>query len=210
MDEQPTAAPTVPHAMTKRNVLLSGVVLAALTAIAVFLVDLPVSRFARSFDGRSVAGPFTSAIEFVFAFELSKFATGAAIVLAGVVLFAWRRNVAMLLLYVGLAQLTTRLIAGVLKNVFLRQRPLQGDAWFAGGGSSFPSGHAAHFWGLFFAIAIAFPKLRIPALVLAILVSIARVAVNDHYVADVAGSAAIAAFVAWAWTPLIRHSVTHG
>jgi membrane-associated phospholipid phosphatase len=195
--------------MTPRRVLLSGAALAALTAICVFLLDAPVDRLMRSFDARPLADPFVTAIEFLFAFELSKFATGAAIVLVALVLFAWRRNTARLLLYVGLAQLSTRLIAGVLKNVFLRTRPFQGrDVWFVEGGSSFPSGHAAHFWGLAFALAIAFPRLRVPAVILAILVSLSRVAVHDHYLSDVLGSAAIAAFVAWAWTPLIRNALT--
>jgi membrane-associated phospholipid phosphatase len=40
--------------------------------------------------------------------------------------------------------------------------------------------------------------LRIPALVLAIAVSISRIVVNDHYVGDVLASAAIAALVAGA------------
>jgi membrane-associated phospholipid phosphatase len=96
-----------------------------------------------------------------------------------------------------------------LKNVFLRTRPFQGeDKFFVEGGSSFPSGHAAHFWGLFFAIAIAFPRLRIPFLILAIFVSIARVVVNDHYVGDVIGSAAIAALVAYALALAFRRRLS--
>lgn len=155
-----------------------------------------------------------TAIEYVFLFPLSKFAFGALILLAALVLFpfARRRHTAWLLLFVSLSQLLTRLVAGVLKNVFLRTRPYEGldDRWFVDGGSSFPSGHAAHFWGLVFAIAVAFPKLRIPALILAILVSLARVAVNDHYLGDVIGSAAIAALITCALVPLARRAKWRG
>jgi membrane-associated phospholipid phosphatase len=138
-------------------------------------------------------------------------------VIAALVLFAWRRfrREAWLLLFVGVSHLSTRLIAGVSKNVFLRARPAEAvvqsgwqDRFFIDGGSSFPSGHAAHFWALFFAVALAFPKLRIPAFLLAVFVSVARVAVNDHYASDVLASAAIAALVSYAFARLILPRAT--
>jgi membrane-associated phospholipid phosphatase len=197
--------------MSKRQVCLAGVVLAVVTALFAFLLDGPIAR-AIAPNAKAASGALhgvVTAIEYVFLFPLSKFAFGALILLVALVLFAFRRwrPTAWLLLFVSLSQLLTRLVAGVLKNVFLRTRPyesLADDKWFVDGGSSFPSGHAAHFWGLYFAIAIAFPKLRVPALVLAIFVSIARVAVNDHYAGDVIGSAAIAALITCALAPLAR------
>lgn len=196
--------------MTQRQLCLTGAILAAVTLLSIFAADVPLARAldasARS-TGAALHGVMT-AIEYVFLFPVSKFAFGALILLAALALFpfAGRRRMAWLLLFVSLSQLMTRLVAGVLKNVFLRTRPYEGleDRWFADGGSSFPSGHAAHFWGLFFAIAVAFPKLRIPALILALFVSLARVSVNDHYLGDTIGSAAIAALVACALAPLAR------
>jgi membrane-associated phospholipid phosphatase len=200
--------------MTPRQVCVTGAILAILTVLSVFLVDGPIAgALASSAKGtaRALHGVMT-AIEYVFLFPVSKFAFGALILLAALVLFPFARwrPAAWLLLFASLSQLLTRLVAGVLKNVFLRTRPYDapaGDRWFVEGGSSFPSGHAAHFWGLFFAIAIAFPKLRIPSLLLAIFVAIARVVVNDHYLADVIGSAAIAALITCAFTPLARRGV---
>ena len=198
--------------MSPRQVLLSGVVLLLLTLLAIFLIDVPaaasIAPSARSTE--SAIHSTMTAIELVFGFPISKFATGAAIVLAGFVLFPFvkYRRTAWLLLFVGVTHFMTRLIAGVLKNVFLRKRPYEGSAeFFVDGGSAFPSGHAAHFWALFFALAIAFPRLRIPALVLAVLVSVARVAVNDHYVGDVLASAAISAFVAYGFSLLVARRV---
>lgn len=182
--------------------LITGAVLTALTLLAIFLLDAPLAAWIApsAAANHAVANPFMNVVEFAFGFPLSKWATGLAILLAGLVLFPFRRRVARLLLFVAATELIGRLLAGVLKNVFLRARPSEPLAgqFFVDGGSAFPSGHAAHFWALFFALAVAFPRLRIPALILAVLVSIARVVVNDHFAGDVLGSAAIAAFVCYA------------
>jgi membrane-associated phospholipid phosphatase len=198
--------------MSPRQVLLSGVVLLLLTLLAIFLIDAPVAASiapSAASTERAIHSPMT-AIEIAFGFRISKFALGGAIVLAGLVLFPFvrYRRIAWLLLFVGVTHFITRLIAGVLKNVFLRKRPFEGSAeFFVDGGSAFPSGHAAHFWALFFALAIAFPRLRIPALILAVLVSLARVAVNDHYVGDVLASGAISAFVVYGFSLLLARRV---
>lgn len=182
-----------------RQLLLLAAVLSLLTVLCIFAIDEPVARMISPAATRGFVNPAVTAIEYAFGFPISKWLTGLVLLLIATALFFVKRHrqLAWLLLFAGLTQLTTRLIAGVLKNVFLRTRPHEGlpDRWFTDGGSAFPSGHAAHFWGLYFALAIVFPRLRIPLLVLAMFVSIARVAVNDHFVGDVMGSAAIAALV---------------
>jgi undecaprenyl-diphosphatase len=197
--------------ITSRHMLLWALALALLTLLSIFVVDGPVAQMVASRTTilhTAIDGP-THAIEVVFGFPISKWATGFVLLMIAVAMFifAKTRQWAWLLLYVSVTQLTTRLIAGVLKNVFLRARPFDAgtnsgwnDRWFVDGGSSFPSGHAAHFYGLFFAVSIAFPRLRVPFLVLAIFVSASRVLVNDHYVSDVLGSAAIAALLAYSWS----------
>jgi membrane-associated phospholipid phosphatase len=67
--------------------------------------------------------------------------------------------------------------------------------FFGGQGNSFPSGHAAHFWGLFFPLAFLFPRYRLPFLIIPLFISVARVGVNDHWCSDVLGSIAIAAAI---------------
>lgn len=185
--------------MTARQALLAGVGLSLLAVLAVFAVDGAVAAAVAPHmqANRAALHGAMTALEVAFGFPLSKFATGGAIVLVALLLFAFARSreIARLLLFVGVVHLVTRLIAGVLKNVFLRARPGETAQWFVEGGSSFPSGHAAHFWALFFALAIAFPRLRVPSLILASFVAAARVAVNDHFVIDVVASGAIAAFV---------------
>jgi membrane-associated phospholipid phosphatase len=202
-----------------RPILISAVALVLATIVAILLIDGAVAAWMRPRIAANaiVANPFVGVLERVFGFPLSKFATGTAFVLlaAAAFLVARWRSVAWLLLFAGLSHLTTRLIAGVLKNVFLRLRPYDAfaggvwnDRFFADGGSSFPSGHAAHFWALFFVAALAFPRLRIAAFVLAVAVSVARIAVNDHYVSDILVSAAIAAWVSLGYAALLRR-ITH-
>ena len=84
--------------------------------------------------------------------------------------------------------------------------------WFPPVGNSFPSGHAVHFWSLFFPpgrvvsrgignnspfYLFWFPWLEF--------------VVNDHYFSDVVASAAVAALVTWAYakTILARGRAVH-
>jgi membrane-associated phospholipid phosphatase len=193
--------------MTIRRLLIWGALFAVLAGLSVCTIDGVVAVLLQSSasQNRSFVNPIITAFEYLFAFHVSKFATGFLVVAASLVAFSIRRwrGMARLLLFVGVTHLATRLTAGVLKNVFLRVRPDDAlatgqwqDHFFVDGGGAFPSGHAAHFWALFFASAVAFPRLRTPAVAVAICVSLARVAVNDHYVGDVLASISIAAFVA--------------
>lgn len=215
--EQVVTKPDVHRAVTtftveKRRVLLWSAALAILTLLSIFLIDRPLSRAIAPHEPamEAATGPVISALELIFGFEISKFLTGAVILVASLVLFAFARYrpIARILLFVAAAQLTTRLVAGVLKNVFLRSRPFETYTGFFSDGSSFPSGHAAHFWPFFFAAIIAFPRGRIPLLILALFVSASRVLVNDHFLGDVLASGAIAAIITYGYarTPILKRA----
>jgi membrane-associated phospholipid phosphatase len=204
--------------MTVRVALRWTFVCATLAAVSIYVVDGAVATSLHDDVARNRAfiNPLLTTVELLFGFPLSNFATGIAIVAASLVLFPVRRwrATAWLLFLVGATHLTARLIAGVSKNVFSRLRPLNAfttgtwrDQFFVDNGSSFPSGHAVHFWALFFGLAIAFPRMRWPALALAMFVSLARVAVNDHYVSDVAASGAIAGITACGYAAIILPQV---
>ncbi|HEX8412164.1 MAG TPA: phosphatase PAP2 family protein [Thermoanaerobaculia bacterium] len=198
--------------MTQRQVLYAGGAFAVATLLCIFLVDGVVAVAAQSFSREFLkgVGAFMHGLELAFLFPLSKWASGAVLLLAAVIAVPFRRNLAWALLFVGLSQLTTRLVAGVLKNVFNRPRPFEAladgvwsDAFFTTG-SAFPSGHAAHFWGFYFALVLLWPRGRWMLLILPVLASAARVVVNDHYVSDVVASAAIAAIVTLGLAKLFR------
>jgi len=105
------------------------------------------------------------------------------------------------LIFTGVVQLATIAATSHLKGLFGRLRPYQlierGDwsqIWFAGG-TSFPSGHVAFFWGLFLPLAYLFPRYRLPLLVIPVFIAFARIVDNVHFLSDVLGSIALAALV---------------
>jgi membrane-associated phospholipid phosphatase len=181
----------------------------AFTVVSVFVIDVPLARLIGTPPSNSAAWnhAFTAVMETAFGMTLSKFALGGALIALGLIVcarHAWR-GAGLQLLFIGLTHLTARLVAGVLKNVFERLRPFQvqttgwHDVFFSDGGGSMPSGHAAHFWALYFPLALLFPRTRWILLPLPLSISIARVLINDHYLSDVVASAAIAALVTWAY-----------
>jgi membrane-associated phospholipid phosphatase len=192
--------------MNRRQIGYSILVSLALTFLSIFFFDQPIAAFVQRAGGRSsvILQQGTSFLEVISGFPIAKYALTCALLMVGLVLFAWKstRAVAWILLFVGCAQFVTRIAAGTLKSVFERLRPfevIQAGDWdwkfFGGHGNSFPSGHAAHFWGLFFPLAFLFPRYRIPLLIVPLFISVARVGVNDHWCSDVLGSIAIAAAI---------------
>lgn len=192
--------------MNRRQISYSIVVAIALVLLSIFFLDQPIAAFVQKVDGRSsvILQQGTSFLEVISGFPIARFALSYALLAAGLILFAWKstRSAAWMLLFIGCAQFVTRITAGTLKNVFNRLRPfevIEAGNWdwnfFGDRGSSFPSGHAAHFWGLFFPLAFLFPRYRIPFLIIPLFISVARIGVNDHWCSDVLGSIAIAAAI---------------
>ena len=197
-------------AVSRSRLLLIAGVLVCLAGLSILAIDVPVA-IALSGVPEGVqltTSGFTGVVEVVFGFPLSIYASGLAVLaLSGALALHRRfRSTARVIVWIAIIQLTTRFAVDVLKPIFDRLRPheattdgLLHDRFFAGVGNSFPSGHAAHFWGFFFALALIFPKWWLPLLVVPVLVSVARVIANDHYVSDVLASAAVAALVTLAY-----------
>lgn len=192
--------------MTLKQILWFGAACAVLSLVAVFTFDRPAAVAAAGLSAAWQA-PFdagTAALEQLSLWQASKYLVGFVLLAAG---FALRgrdatRTLGNVLAATAVAHLASRLIAGVLKNVFLRSRPwelLESGRWdlqfFVDGGSSLPSGHAAHFWGFFFVLAYAWPRWRVPLLIIPVFIAAARVVVGDHFPGDVLASIAVAAFV---------------
>src|SRR2546422_11734825 len=85
--------------------------------------------------------------------------------------------------------LDSLIVAGVLKEVFRRNRPDEknpGDFW--GGGTSFPSGHAIQVWSIASLLAHEYkhkPIIAVTAYSLAGIVSASRIAARKHFASDV-------------------------
>jgi membrane-associated phospholipid phosphatase len=188
--------------MNRRSITLATVLATALSITSVFFFDRPIAQLMQQLGGEhsKFLAVGTIVLEIASGMTLSKFALGFALMIAGAALLAWksRRDIAWILLFVGCTHFTARLIAGVLKEVFHRLRPVEvlaSGAWdsqfFTAHGGAFPSGHTAQFWALFFPLAFLFPRLCIPLLILPIFIAVARVGVNDHWLSDVLASIAI-------------------
>jgi membrane-associated phospholipid phosphatase len=192
--------------MNRRQISYTIVVTLVLTLLSIFFLDQPIAAFVQRVGGRSsvVLQQGTSLLEVISGFPIARYALTYALLTAGLILSFWTptRTAAWILLFVACAQFVTRIAAGTLKGVFERLRPfevIQAGDWdwkfFGGHGNSFPSGHGAHFWGLFFPLVFLFPRYRLPFLIIPLFISVARVGVNDHWCSDVLGSISIAAAI---------------
>ncbi len=188
--------------MSRRSIAFATTLAVVFSLISIFILDRPIAEMVHRFGGQQARflALGTSILEIVSGMTLSKFALGLVLILIGAALLFWKtkKHVAWIFLFVACTHLSARLSAGVLKEVFHRLRPyevLTTNAWdhqfFSAHGGSFPSGHAAHFWALFFPLAFLFPRLRIPLLILPVFIGIARIGVNDHWLSDVFASVAI-------------------
>jgi membrane-associated phospholipid phosphatase len=201
--------------MNKRQIVYSFFVALVLTLLTIFFFDQPVAVFAQRVGGRqfAVLQQGTHWLEVASGFPIDRFFLAYLLLGASALLFISKssRPVAWMLLFIGSTHLATRLIAGTLKNVFVRLRPfevIEAGNWdwkfFGDHGSAFPSGHSAHFWSLFFPLAFLFPRYRLPLLIIPLFISVARVGVNDHWCSDVLASAALAALITLAFIWLFR------
>lgn len=173
--------------------------------ICIFFVDQPLAFFVG--NRLPAVQPFfntlTGYAEIASCFPVSKYLPGFVFLAIGAVVFLFDRSIlrAKLFFFLALTFMFSRFAAGLLKNVFERTRPFDlfergqlGQTFFLDGGSSFPSGHTAHFWGLFLPFIFLFPKYRIPLLIVPVIIGLGRVIVNDHYPSDVLASVYIAFF----------------
>lgn len=197
--------------MSKRALALTALVCAVLALVSIFGFD---RRIAEAVHASIVAGSAvfvdgTHALDAISGRSLLRSHALSGVLLGGILfalgalgwLFDRGSYLARALLFTGGVQLATIAAAFGLKEVFGRQRPYEllghGDwqhMWFAGG-SSFPSGHNAFFWGLFLPLMYLFPRWRIPLLLIPLFIALARIDMSFHFLSDVLAAIALAAFV---------------
>jgi len=191
-----------------------SVALLVATFASIALIDRPLALLIHEQLGgiTNAARGFTTLLEWIFAFEVSKYLYAFALLLiaGGLHLFDRSAARARVWYFVGSTLLLSRVISGTLKNVFERVRPAEfvksrelAD-FFIDGGSSFPSGHSAFYFGLLFPRALLFPRWKWPILLFAALAALSRVFEVDHYLADILASALVAALLTYAIAGLLR------
>ncbi len=95
--------------------------------------------------------------------------------------------------YIGLTAFWSGLLVNILKLIFARHRPddffekdLFGITWFDHGYrlASFPSGHSTTAIGVAMALALLFPRYRLPVMIIGVMVLFSRVVLYEHYLSD--------------------------
>ena len=108
--------------------------------------------------------------------------------------YGLKRRGATLFLVLLLTHEASMVLANVLKGTVHRLRPevLFGTGypglglWASGPhNDSFPSTHVAIYFSLFWPLAVAFPRARLPLLVLPALIAVGRLVLGAHYLSDV-------------------------
>jgi arsenate reductase len=180
--------------------LAAGSALASLLCIP--LVDRPLAEWVQHLTERP--GWFGDGIDYLeqaLGYKVSPSAAVLVVAALGLLLWPFSRTRAQanLLLLVATTHALTFFSAQYLKTVFRRMSlsdVLEQDHWqqtFFVGGTGFPSGHVAFFWGLFLPLAWAFPRYRAALLAPAVFMAFAVVAVSGHFASDVLASIALSA-----------------
>lgn len=191
--------------MNRRVLAWTGAIALLLVLIGLIVADRPLALGIRT-SGFADAAFFSvglGALDKVTGIHVSYWLAGAVFGGIGAIWLAVDRNRRWPKILIAAALVNFATIGAMMfsKNLFGRLRPSQafesGDwthLWFVGGGS-FPSGHAAFYFGLFLPLAAACRPIWLRALLLAVpvYVSLARLDLARHFLSDVACSAVIAA-----------------
>ncbi|MGH8174101.1 MAG: phosphatase PAP2 family protein [Rhodanobacteraceae bacterium] len=202
--------------MDRRLLLWTAAISALLVAAGLLFLDRPIAEFVRA-AGIEQARVFAigiAALDAITALSVWIWGIGCVALAAGLVGLALRRDdrwprALIAAAVVQFASLETMILG---KETFGRVRPHQvlesGDwshVWFAGG-SSFPSGHSAFYFGLLLPLAAACPIrwLRIVLIAIPVYVVLARLDLHKHFLSDVSASALVAAIYSLIVATLIR------
>jgi membrane-associated phospholipid phosphatase len=202
--------------MSKRALTILAVACAVIALLSIFLIDRPLATavhgsgienatfvvklreffdiFTGRFYGRGLVGNYVG---------LAQLLLGILFIVVGAIWTLARRGsrIGPGLAFAGVVQLATIETAWQVKDLFGRLRPFEvfkngnwDHVWFAGG-TSFPSGHNAFFWGLFLPLVYAFPRWRIPLLIVPVFIAFARIDESYHFLSDVLAGIALAALI---------------
>jgi membrane-associated phospholipid phosphatase len=190
--------------VSNRRLLELAAMMIVATVVSIVLVDDFVRR-ASWLPGLAVWREGQRAIEIATGIDAHRWWwLGAILATAAVAVArpAWR-HMALPFLYVAVVHVSTRYAFIWIKELTGRLRPYQlswpaADArqsFMEQGGLSFPSGHAALYFGLALPLARLYPRYRAPLYAIALFMSLARIFQNAHWVSDVTASVALVALV---------------
>ena len=187
--------------MTPRQFLLFTALTLPACALLILFFDQPLAQFIHSHLVGAV--PFFAALTAgadVGHEALMKHVLGLPIIFLvlgmafAVGRYLLKRREATIFLILLLTHEFSMVLANVLKGSVHRLRPeVQFGPGYVGSGlwatgahnDSFPSAHTAIYFSLFWPLAVAFPRFRVPLLVLPGLIALGRLVLGAHYLSDV-------------------------
>ncbi|MDO7852238.1 phosphatase PAP2 family protein [Hymenobacter convexus] len=188
--------------MTLRQFLLFTALTLPACALLILFLDQPITLFVHRHTGwaEPLFSAYTAAADTAYEAAVSTHMLKLPVLyLALLVLFVlgrWvlKRRWGTLALIVLLTHIASQGTSNVLKGTVHRLRP---EVLFSGGypgtglwatgphNDSFPSTHTAIYFSLFWPLALAFPRWRVPLLVLPGLIMLGRLVMGAHYPSDV-------------------------
>jgi membrane-associated phospholipid phosphatase len=188
--------------MTLRQFLLFTAVSLPACALLILFLDQPLARFihgnfgwaAPLFAGLTAGADAVHEVlmTHVLGLPVVFLALGLAFAIGR---YALKRRGATISLVLLLTHEFSMVLANVLKGIVHRLRPevhfktgYVGTGLWATGlphNDSFPSSHTAIYFSLFLPLAVAYPKYRVPLLVLPALIGLGRLVLGMHYLSDV-------------------------
>ena len=187
--------------MTLRQFLYFTALTLPACVLLILFLDHPLAQFIHGHFGG--AAPFFAALTaaadaahevlmtHVLGLPIIFLALGLAFAIGR---YALKRRGATLFLILLLTHEFSMVLARVLKGSVHRLRPevqfgadYEGTGLWASGphNDSFPSSHTAIYFSLFWPLALAFPRWRVPLLVLPGLIALGRLVLGMHYLSDV-------------------------
>lgn len=185
--------------MEKLKVLLWSALVASMLMLAgIGGMDRELAEWIRDsgLEGESTVVTIRQLLDGIMGLTTSIYIPGAPLAVTGMALLAWRsrRRLGCNFLFIGAVQIAALLVGAWCKDLFGRLRPyevLQSGAWEAtwfAGGTSFPSGHAAYYFGLFLPLVYLAPRQCRLLLVFPVFVAASRIVENMHFLSDVVAS----------------------
>lgn len=190
-------------------VLYASVAFGLATVVAIF-VETPLATFTAQYVPLDLWNDVLDVLEWVILLPPHPLVGPIAVVVAMLVTMAVPRlrSLAPGMMTIAFVHLFTRLSTNWLKDATGRLRP---GEWVKKGmpdgsfgfdkGVSFPSGHVVLFASLAIPVLLVFPKTRVAAIPLALIVTfvaLARIAVNAHWISDTLASISYVLLVTWA------------
>lgn len=182
-----------------------ALVLAAFTALTILAIDQPLARALADETPAPFWKSWLATIDRVTGLTWWKWLPTVVIIAIAVLarlvprLRPWSRGLALL----AIVHVVTKAVLFWSKPGLGRLRPREwlargGDATFGfDGGIAFPSGHTGHYLSIALPLAVAWPRLGLPLLIVPIFASASRLATDAHFLGDLTGGAALVVALTW-------------